>query len=79
MGSDDLPIPLPYVQDHELVLMGAFRYANTWPTAIQLAASGRVDLDAVVTGHYDLASAEAALTAARTDPTALKVIVRPGR
>ena len=58
---------------------GAFRYANTWPTAIQLAASGRVDLDAVVTGHYDLASAEAALTAARADPTAVKVIVRPGR
>jgi len=79
MGGDGLRLSLPHLQDREITVTGAFRYANTWPTAIQLAASGRVDLDAVVTGHYDLASAEAALTAARTDPTAVKVIVRPGR
>jgi L-iditol 2-dehydrogenase len=78
MGGDELRLSLPHLQDREITLTGAFRYANTWPTAIQLAASGRVDLDAVVTGHYDLASAEAALTAARADPTAVKVIVRPG-
>ena len=79
MGGDELRLSLPHLQDREITLTGAFRYANTWPTAIQLAASGRVDLDSVVTGHYDLASAEAALTAARTDPAAVKVIVRPGR
>jgi L-iditol 2-dehydrogenase len=79
MGGDELRLPLPHLQDREITLTGAFRYANTWPTAIQLAASGRVDLDAVVTGHYDLASAEAALTAARSDPTAVKVIVQPSR
>ena len=59
MGGDELRLSLPHLQDREITLTGAFRYANTWPTAIQLAASGRVDLDAVVTGHYDLASAEA--------------------
>jgi L-iditol 2-dehydrogenase len=79
MGGDELRLPLPRVQDREITLTGAFRYANTWPTAIQLVASGRVDLDAVVTGHYDLASAEAALTASRSDPTAVKVMVQPGR
>jgi L-iditol 2-dehydrogenase len=79
MGGDELRLPLPYLQDREITITGAFRYANTWPTAIALAASGRVDLDAVVTGHYDPASAEAALTAARSDPTAVKVIVQPGR
>jgi L-iditol 2-dehydrogenase len=78
MGSDELPIPLPYVQDHELVLMGAFRYANTWPTAIELVASGRVDLDSLVTGHYGLDDVEQALTAARRDPTTIKAVVRPG-
>jgi L-iditol 2-dehydrogenase len=78
MGSDELPIPLPYVQDHELVLLGAFRYANTWPTAIELVASGRVDLDALVTGHYGLDDVEQALTAARRDPTTIKAVVRPG-
>jgi L-iditol 2-dehydrogenase len=78
MGSDELPIPLPYVQDRELVLMGAFRYANTWPTAIALVASGRVDLDSLVTGHYGLNDVEQALTAARRDPTTIKAVIRPG-
>jgi L-iditol 2-dehydrogenase len=79
MGADELPIPLPYVQDHELVLTGAFRYANTWPTAISLVASQRVDVDSLVTGYYGLADVEKALTAARRDPTMVKAVVRPGR
>ncbi len=78
MGGDELVLPLPYVQDRELVLTGAFRYANTWPTAISLVASGRVDLDALVTGHYGLDEVEQALTASRRDPTTVKAMVRPG-
>jgi L-iditol 2-dehydrogenase len=77
MGADELPIPLPYVQDHELVLTGAFRYANTWPTAIALVASKRVDVDSLVTGYYGLDDVEQALTAARRDPTTVKAVVRP--
>lgn len=78
MGGDTVELPLSYVQDRELLITGAFRYANTWPTAIELAASGRVDLDAMVTGHFGLHEVEAALTAAHDDPTSVKVIVRPG-
>jgi L-iditol 2-dehydrogenase len=77
MGGDEVRLPLSYVQDRELVVTGAFRYANTWPTAISLVAAGRVDLDAMVTGHYGLAEVESALTAARSDPTVVKAIVRP--
>lgn len=79
MGGDEVRLPLSYVQDRELVITGAFRYANTWPTAIELAASGRVDLDSMVTGHFGLADVEAALTASRSDPTAIKVMVKPGQ
>jgi L-iditol 2-dehydrogenase len=78
MGGDEVRLPLAYVQDRELMITGAFRYANTWPTAIQLVASGRVDLDSMVTGHYGLHDVEAALTASRSDPTSVKAIVRPG-
>jgi len=78
MGGDELAIPLPYVQDRELVLMGAFRYANTWPIAIALVASGRVDLDSLVTHHFGLDEVEQALTAARRDPTTIKPVIRPG-
>jgi L-iditol 2-dehydrogenase len=79
MGADELPIPLPYVQDHELMLTGAFRYANTWQTAIALVASKRVDVDSLVTGYYGLDDVEQALTAARRDPTTVKAVVLPGR
>ena len=77
MGGDEVTLPLSYVQDRELVVTGAFRYANTWPTAISLVASGRVDLDSLVTGHYGLDEVEKAFTAARRDPSTIKPMVRP--
>jgi L-iditol 2-dehydrogenase len=77
MGADVLPLPLPYLQNREIELVGTFRYANTWPTAIALAASGRVALDALVTGHYSLPDVGAALTAGGTDPSTVKVVVTP--
>ena len=45
--------------------------------AIALVASGRVDLDALVTGHFGLDHVEQALTAARHDPLTVKVVVHP--
>ena len=60
-------------------MTGTFRYAHTWPTAIALAASGRIELDRLVTGHFGLDDVEGALTASRTDETTIKPIVHPGR
>jgi L-iditol 2-dehydrogenase len=77
MGGDEIRLPLSYVQDREITFSGAFRYANTWPEAIELAASGRVDLDGLVTGHFSLDDVEGALTAGRDDPGSIKVVVRP--
>jgi len=77
MGGDEVTLPLSYLQDRELVITGAFRYANTWPTAIDLVAHGKVQLGALVTGHYDLDHVAEALTAGRRDPTSMKPIVRP--
>jgi L-iditol 2-dehydrogenase len=78
MGGDEVRLPVSYVQARELVITGAFRYANTWPTAISLTASGRVDLDSLVTGHYGLDRVEDALTAPRRNPATVKAIIRPG-
>ena len=71
-------VPLSLIQNRELWLTGTFRYANTYPTAIALAAAGRVDLEAIITGHYGLDDAEAALRAGREDPATVKVMVMPG-
>ena len=76
MGADELRLPLGVIQQRELVITGTFRYANTWPTAIALAASGRVGLDDLVTGEFGLADTERALTA-RRDPHSVKSVVRP--
>ena len=77
MGGDELPLPLSVVQERELTVTGTFRYANTWPTAIALVATGQVDLDALVTARFPLAEAERALTASRDDPHALKAVILP--
>ncbi len=76
MGADELRLSLGVIQRRELLITGTFRYANTWPTAIALVASGRVVLDDLVTGEYGLANVEQALTAGR-DPHSIKAVVRP--
>lgn len=77
MGGDEVTLPLSVVQEREIEVTGTFRYANTWPTAIDLVATGRVDLDRLVTGSFTLAQAELALTASQTDPTSVKAVVHP--
>lgn len=77
MGGDEVPLPLGKVQNYELEVTGTFRYANTWPTAIALAASGRVRLDPLVTHRYGLNEAEEALTVGGRDHTAIKSVVYP--
>ena len=73
-----MTLPVRRIQERELVVTGTFRYAHTWPAAIALAASGRVQLDRLVTGHYGLDQVREALTVARTDPHAVKPMVVPG-
>jgi len=70
-------LPLAQIQTREIWVTGTFRYANTYPTAIALAANGRVDLEAIITGHYQLDSTEDALKAGREDPGSVKVMVHP--
>jgi L-iditol 2-dehydrogenase len=77
MGGDEVPLPLSVVQERELEVTGTFRYANTWPTAIALVASGKVDLRRLVTSTYRLDQVEEALTAGRRVEGAVKVVVRP--
>jgi L-iditol 2-dehydrogenase len=75
--EEDATLPLSLIQGREIWLTGTFRYANTYPTAIALAAQGRVDLEAIVTGRYALDEAEAALRAGREDPANVKAVVVP--
>lgn len=77
--EEDATVPLALVQGREIWLTGTFRYANTYPTAIDLVAQGRVDVEAIITGRYGLDEAEAALNAGREDPANVKAMVVPRR
>ncbi len=76
MGKPDLELPVSRIQNRELIVTGIFRYANTWPLAIELVSSGKVDLDALVTAHFGLDEVEQALATAGA-ATTLKNIVTP--
>ncbi|MGH3094481.1 MAG: NAD(P)-dependent alcohol dehydrogenase [Streptosporangiales bacterium] len=76
LGADTVSLPTAAVQQREVTVCGTFRYANTWPTAIELAASGAVDLDGMVTGRYSLDGVVDAI-AASDDARTVKSVVRP--
>jgi L-iditol 2-dehydrogenase len=73
-GAESMELPTQLIQNRELMLTGVFRYTNTWPEAIALVESGRVDLDAMVTGRFPLESAAEALDSDRT-PGSVKSVV----
>jgi len=77
MAADGMvPLPIDVIQGRELWVTGTFRYANTYPTAIDLVASGAVNLDELVSKTFTLDEVEAALNYHHVDPAAMKVIVR---
>ena len=75
--EEETSVPLAFIQNKEIWMTGTFRYANTYPPAIDLVASGKVDLDAIVTGYYGLDETEEALQAGQRDPGNVKAIVLP--
>jgi L-iditol 2-dehydrogenase len=73
--SPEQNLPVSAIQNRELTVTGTFRYAHTYPNAIALVASGRIDLDALVGARMPLAESEAALKMGHTDPSILKTVV----
>jgi L-iditol 2-dehydrogenase len=68
-------LPTALLQARELTVTGVFRYANTYPEAIHLVASGLVELRALVGERLELAEAERALQMSRLKPAVLKTVV----
>ena len=73
-GAESMDLPTQLIQNRELTLTGVFRYANTWPEAIALVESRRVDLDSMVTGRFPLERTAEALDSDRT-PGSVKTVV----
>lgn len=77
VGPETVTLPMTVLQDREVTVTGSYRYRNTWPAAIELAASGSIQLDMLVTDRFSLADAALALSANLTNSSAVKVIINP--
>jgi L-iditol 2-dehydrogenase len=76
MGPESFEFPTLTVGMKELDVKGLFRYAHTWPTAIELVSSGRINVKPLVTHRFPLTDVEQAFEITRSGADgAIKAIV----
>lgn len=75
----EVEVPGNLIMKRELRLIGSFRFAYVFPAAIDLAASGLIDLHRLVTRTFPLAEFDAAMTMALARDAAIKVHLSTGR
>ncbi|MBC8570755.1 NAD(P)-dependent alcohol dehydrogenase [Zongyangia hominis] len=77
-SADTAPIPIGKLVTKELMVNGLFRYRNTYPYGIHLAASDVAPFDLMFTQSFPLADAQKAHEMARDDKAnCMKIIIHP--
>lgn len=77
MGPDTVTVPLVNAAIREIDIRGIFRYANCYPTALQLVSTGAVNLKPLVTHHFKLEDSLKAFETARNSSSgAIKVVIQ---
>lgn len=77
-AADEIPFNVNQIIDGELDVLGVFRYANTYPDAIQLLSKSGVNIEQVITHKYALADIQEALDMVRNNKdTSIKVMIYP--
>jgi L-iditol 2-dehydrogenase len=74
--APEVSLDIVSAASRETDIRGIFRYANCYPTAIALVASGAIDLDALVTHRYAFDDTQAAFEFADAEKrTSMKVMI----
>jgi len=70
-------IPLFEAADKEVDICGVFRYHDTYPTALELVASKKVDVKPLVTHHFSFEECQKAFETAEVGKDgAIKVTIQ---
>lgn len=75
--EEQIGLPLSQLNVNELTLSLVNRYNHTWPLAIELVSSGRIDVAPLVTHHFPLAETAEALTLGSRVPDSVKAVIHP--
>ncbi|XP_077870277.1 sorbitol dehydrogenase-like [Saccoglossus kowalevskii] len=77
LGPSDVTLPIVNAAVREVDIIGILRYANCFPTALAMIASGKVDVKPLVTHRFTLAKSLDAFETARTGAGgAIKVMIK---
>jgi L-idonate 5-dehydrogenase len=76
LGTADVPLPANQLMVREIQFVGSFRYGNVFDEAIRLAASGRVDLEPLVSEVFPLAELPQAMQRAFAKDDVIKVQIQ---
>jgi L-iditol 2-dehydrogenase len=75
-AKDYQSIPLHEASDKEVDILGSFRYHDSYPTALELVASGKVNVRPLVTHHFSFNDSQKAFETAEVGKDgAIKVII----
>lgn len=72
-SAPEIALPINQLMVRELQFIGSFRYGNVWEEAIRLVASGRVDLQPLISRVFPLQQAAEALKLASAKTGVVKV------
>ncbi|MDO3677806.1 NAD(P)-dependent alcohol dehydrogenase [Paenibacillus ehimensis] len=76
--SDAIPLDIPALVDAELDVYGVFRYANTYPAAIQLLSRREHSIAKTITHRFPLSRIREAVETAQTQKNvSIKIMIYP--
>jgi len=77
LGKAEVTLPIVNAAVREVDIRGIFRYANCYPTAIAMVASGKVDVKPLITHRFTLEETLKAFETAKTGAGgAIKVVIK---
>ncbi|KQB93201.1 NAD(P)-dependent alcohol dehydrogenase [Geobacillus subterraneus] len=75
---DEISLNINQIIDGEIDVYGIFRYANTYPAAIQALSKSKVDIRKIITHKFALRDIRKAVEMARTQKdTSIKIMIYP--